>query len=162
MLYGSSSEDDASVYQVVGNGVKRQSGEGVNLQFPGDVAAMGNDGVYGDAETVGNFLVRQSLHKADDDFAFAVGNSFAAFGIVDDLRYPRRSILRLYTLFEQSDGWYKNDVLHLAVVVEPFLDVVDIEECGGKLVVAQPILRKVLDDDVLKFLKLCRGAAMMF
>ena len=62
------------VDEVVGNGIERQSGEGVNLQFPGNVAAMGDDGVYGNAESVGNFLVRQSLDKADNDFTFAVGN----------------------------------------------------------------------------------------
>ena len=97
---------------------------------------MGDDGVYGNAESVGNFLVRQSLDKADNDFTFAVGNGLAAFGIVDDLRYPRRCILSLYLLFEQTDGRNENHVLHLAVVVEPLFDVVDIEECGGKLIIA--------------------------
>ena len=89
----------------------------MNLQFPGNVAAMGDDGVYGNAESVGNFLVRQSLDKADNDFTFAVGNGLAAFGIVDDLRYPRRCILSLYLLFEQTDGRKENHVLHLAVVL---------------------------------------------
>ena len=45
----------------------------MDLQLAGDVAAVGDDGVDGDAEVVGDLLVRHTLHQGDDDILLTVG-----------------------------------------------------------------------------------------
>ena len=47
------------------------------------------------------------------------------------------------------------------MVAEPFLIVVDIVESCCELVVGESVVREVLDDDVLQFMKLSRSVAMM-
>ena len=56
------------------------------LQFPGDVAAVSDDGVDGDEEVVGNLLVRHSLHETDDDVFLAFGDGVFPFDALYHVR----------------------------------------------------------------------------
>ena len=45
----------------------------MDIEFAGDVLAVGDDGVHGDTEYIGYLLVAQSSHHLDQHIAFAVG-----------------------------------------------------------------------------------------
>ena len=65
------------VDEAIDDGVDGETCRGMDLQLSGDVAAMGDDGIYRDVETVGDFLVLQALNNTNDDVAFAVGQCLA-------------------------------------------------------------------------------------
>lgn len=46
------------------------------LQFACNVTAMGNDGMDGEVEFVGDGFVGHALHNAGDDFLFALAQGF--------------------------------------------------------------------------------------
>ena len=69
--------DGGDVDQAIDDGIDGEACGRMNLQLAGDVAAMGDDGIYRDVETVGDFLVLQALNNTNDDVAFAVGQCLA-------------------------------------------------------------------------------------
>ena len=68
--------DRRDVHQSVNDGVDGEACRTVNLQLAGNIAAVGDDGIGGDAEVIGNFLVRHALHERDDDILLTVGEGF--------------------------------------------------------------------------------------
>ena len=63
------SENDISVNKVVCNGVERESGKRMDLQFPRDIPSVCDNGVYGDEQVRSNLFVAHSLHKTHDNFS---------------------------------------------------------------------------------------------
>ena len=57
---------------MIDDGVDGESGRTMDLQFSGDIPSVGDDGVGGNAQMVGNLLVGHSLYQADDDILLAV------------------------------------------------------------------------------------------
>ena len=55
--------DAGDINQAVDDGIDGQASGGMDLELAGDVAAMGDDGVNGDTQMVGNFLVRHALNQ---------------------------------------------------------------------------------------------------
>ena len=64
--------DVAQLDQFVDDGVDGEAGGRVDLQLAGNVAAMGDDGVDGEKELLGNGFVGHSLYDAGDDLLLAL------------------------------------------------------------------------------------------
>ena len=89
------------------------------LQFACYVAAMGDDGVDGYEETVGNLLVLESLYDAYDDIALSVAERFAA--LLRVLEHHLRDVLGNVIVerqtFETLDGGSEDMVLDLGITI---------------------------------------------
>lgn len=59
--------------EVVQYRIHRQRRDGLDAGFADDVLAVGDDGVDGDVELIGYFIVFQSLREADEHVLLAVG-----------------------------------------------------------------------------------------
>ena len=68
---GSGGQSLAKGGQPLGNGIARQTGDGVNIEFVHDAFAMRLDGAYAHAQLPGDFLVAHALGDEDEHFAFA-------------------------------------------------------------------------------------------
>ena len=66
------SQDFLDIYKFVGYGVYGESGCRVNLQFGGDVAAVGGHGVHGKEELICYFLVAHTFGNAADNVFFSL------------------------------------------------------------------------------------------
>ena len=60
------------LYQIIDNGVDGKTRLGVDLQFAGDVAPMGGDGVYRKAQFVGYLLAGHTLGNAANNLPLAL------------------------------------------------------------------------------------------
>ena len=71
--------------QIVQYRIHRQRRDGLDAGFADDVLAVGDDGVDGDVEGVGDFVVFQSFGEADEHLFLAVGEGvgvgFVAVGL---------------------------------------------------------------------------------
>ena len=68
----------AYIHQVIDNGIDGQTGNAVYLQLTGDVAAVSDDGVGGNAQMVAYLLVAHALNKCHDNVFFAVAQHITA------------------------------------------------------------------------------------
>ena len=59
-------------HQLVDNGIDGQACRRMDLQLLGDIAAVGDDRVGGDAQMVGYLLVGHSLHQRHDDITLTL------------------------------------------------------------------------------------------
>ena len=129
----------------------------MDLQFPGDVPAMGDDRIGGDAQMVGNLLIRHPLYQGYDHLLLTVAEGIRTLGstaLEHHVGYVLRHPILLGALFQTTDGRHKDMILDLSVLTEPRLIVIDIMECRRQLVVVQPVLRQVFDDEELQFAQL--------
>ena len=84
---------------MVDDGVDGESSRTVNLQFPCNVAPMGDDGIDGNAEMVGDFLVGHSLDEADHHVLFAFAQRISVFpALADHARDLGRHVVLLHLL----------------------------------------------------------------
>ena len=106
------------------------------LQFLGDIAAVGDDRISGDAQMVGYLLVGHSLHQRHDDITLALAQRvvltlvFHHAGNAVELH-----ALLLSSIFEMADDRNEDVVLHIAVEMEPLLIIIYIVERGHEFVV---------------------------
>ena len=122
---------------------------------------MCNDSVYRNVEMGGNLLVRHSLDNADDDVLLAIGDLVAALDSLDDVRDAVHHPVGRYVLFQNADGRHEELLFDIAMVAEPFLIVVEVEQGVGQPVVGQAVVRKIFDDDAFELLELAGGVAVM-
>ena len=122
----------------------------MDLQFPGDVPAMSNDRIGGDAQMIGNLLIGHALHQCYYHILLTITEGIRILSgttlenhIGDILRHPTL----LGRLFQASDGRYEDMILHLRMLAQPFLIVIDIMKRRCQLVVVQSILWKVFDNE---------------
>ena len=125
----------------------------MDLEFAGDVATMGDDGVEGDAEAVGNLFVEQSLHDANDDFLLPVGKCLTVVlpTLEDHLGDVFGDIVLLGLPFQTFDGWDEDVILDLSMLAQPLLIVVDVVKGGCQLVIVVGIRWQILDDHEFQF-----------
>ena len=102
------------------------------LQFLGDIAAVGDDRISGDAQMVGNFLIGHALHKCHDDITLALA---------------QRVVLTL--VFHHAGNAVE---LHALLLLER----------GHEFVVVRSVSRQILDDDVFEFPEFRVELAVMF
>jgi len=135
----------------------------MDLEFSGDVAAVGDDGIGGDAEVLGDFLVRHALHEADDHVFFAVAERVLAVGSgaehVGNLGTHAVLLLLFDVLFDDRNEQF---FFRFHVAGKPLLGVVDVEKGGGKLMIMLPIGGQIFGNDVLQFTQFASGLVMMF
>ena len=131
------------------------------LKFAGDVAPMRDDGVDANAKVVGNFLVRHSLHKADDDILFALAEHLVVGILTNHLGDFHRDIVLLGMAFQPADGRDEYLIFYLRVLCQPFLVVVNVVERGRELVVVHAVAGQVFDDDVLQLAQFLVGLSVM-
>ena len=126
----------------------------MDLQLAGNVAAVGDDGIDGDAEVVGDLFIRHALHQGDDDLFFAVGEGVGVLATgrpehhVGDVA---GDVALLGLLLQTAYGGHEDMILDHGVLTEPHLVLVDVVEGGGELVVVQTVLRQVFDDEEFQF-----------
>lgn len=110
--------------------VDGKTGGGVDLQLTRDVAAVGGDGVYREAQFVGNLLAGHTLGNAGDNLPLALRELLGAvFGGVYVLFSVACAIVS-DVLFGAFHGGNEERILHGAVNGEVILAVDDIEERG--------------------------------
>ena len=128
----------------------------MNLEFAGDVTAMGDDGVEGDAEAVGNLLVEQPLHDTNDDFLLSVGECLAVVlpTLEDHLGDVLGDIVLSGQTLQTLDSRGEDVVFDLCMLAQPFLVVVDVVEGGCQLVVVVSINWQILDNHEFQFAQL--------
>ena len=131
---------------------------------PGDVPAMGDDRIGRDAQMVGNLLIRHSLYQGYNHIFLTVAEGIRILGgaalehhIGDVLRHPTL----LGALLQTTDGRHKDMILDLCVLTEPRLIIIDIMERRRQLVVVQPVLRQVFDDEELQLAQFLIRCPMM-
>ena len=134
----------------------------MNLQLAGYVAAMSDDGVDRNAEVVGNLLVRHALHNRHHHVLLPVGECFGrGRRLTDHVRDFRRDVVLPRALLQPANGWNEDVVFHLSMLREPLLVVVDVVERCRKLVVAQPVVGKILNNDLLQFAQFLVGLSVV-
>ena len=128
----------------------------MDLEFAGDVTAMGDDGVEGDAEAVGNLFVEQPLHDTNDDFLLSVGECLAVVlpTLEDHLGDVLGDIVLSGQTLQTLDSRGEDVVFHLCMLAQPFLVVVDVVEGGCQLVVVVSINWQILDNHEFQFAQL--------
>ena len=155
--------DGRDIHKVVDNGVDGEAGGRVDLEFAGDVATMGNDGIDGDAEMVGNLFVRHALHQSDNYIFLAVGKGLVAVHAVFEHHVGDISRYTVLPgeLLQASDGGHEDMVFDHGVLTQPYFVLVDVMEGGGELIVVQTILRQIFDDEQFQLAQLLVGGAVM-
>ena len=135
----------------------------MDLELTGDVASMRDDGVDRQAQTVGNLLVLQSLYHSDDDVTLSVAECLAI--VLSAFEYHGCYVLRNIVLprdaLQSLDGGGEDVVLHLGVLTEPFLVIIDVVECCGELVVVESVGGQVFDDHELQLTQFLVGLLMV-
>ena len=119
--------DGGNVHQIVDDGINGQTGGRMYLQLLGNVAAMGDDGIDGYAQMVGDFLVGHSLHQAHDDIFLPVAQHVFGIGIlIDHVGDFHADIILLRLGLQTPDYRYKDVILHLGVHVKPVFIIINI------------------------------------
>ena len=115
------------IYEIVHDGIDGEASRRMDLEFAGNVATVGDDGVGGNAQVVGNLLVGHSLHEADDDVLLAVAEHLAIIGVlVNHVRDFHRHVVLLGALLQPANDGDEYLVLHLGMQGEPLLVVIDV------------------------------------
>lgn len=127
--------DVLQFHQLVHDGVDGEACRGMYLEFAGDVAPVGDDGVDGEVQFVGNGLVSHALHHAGDNLLFALAKRFLfgvlafVFGLeqaVDDGGHGGQVVADgdAFVVFLQGigvdDGTHQGDVLGAGMMVFGF------------------------------------------
>ena len=142
----------ALINEIVGYGIDGQTGNRSDIELLGNVAPVGDDRIDRDEQMVGNLLVRHALYEADDDVLLAFRDPILSLDTLVHIRQARRDAVVLDPLLQQADGWHEQLVLDVAVISQPLLIYIYIIEGGGQLIVRQPVVRQILDDDALELL----------
>ena len=101
---------------MIDDGIDGESGRTMDLQFPGDIPPVCDDGIGGNAQMVGNLLVGHSLHQTDDDILLTVAEGIGIVGIlIDHARDLGRDIVLPCLSLHPFDGRDENRLLDLGM-----------------------------------------------
>ena len=113
----------------------------MNLQFTGNILAMGDDCVDRDAQMIGYLLVGHTLHQTYNHFFLPFAQGIIVHIAANHIGKFHRNAILMNLFFEISDCRDKDMVLYLCMLRQPEFTIVDVVECGAQLIVAQPISR---------------------
>ena len=144
-----------NVNQIVHDGINCQACRRMNLKLSGDISAVSDYRVDRYKKMIRYLLVGHTLNQSHDHIFLSVAQLFVAQrGLVDHARNLGTHIILLQFHFSISYGRNKDFFLHLRVMLQPFLIVVDVIEGGTELVVMQSIRRQIFDNDALQLFQL--------
>ena len=124
----------------------------MDLQFPGYIAAMSDNGIDAYTKVIGYFLVGHSLNKRYDHVALSIGKRLAIVGILaDHLGNLGAHIVLLRHSLHPTNSGNKDFVLHFRMLPQPLFVLVQVVKHGCQLDVALGITWQILDNDILQF-----------
>lgn len=134
----------------------------MNLQFLRYVSAVGDDGVRGNAEMVGNLLVCHALDDADNDILLTIAQSLGCIRIlVYHIADGHGDIRLLALLFKMTDHGNEYLLFDTCVLCKKVLAVVEVIEGSHELIIMMNVRWQVLNYDVFEFAQLLIGLPVM-
>ena len=125
-----------NVNQIVHDGINCQARRRMNLKLSGDISAVSDYRVDRYKKMIRNLLIGHTLNQGYNHIFLTIAQLLIAHrSLINHARNLGTHIILLQFKFSISHGRNKDFFLHLRVMLQPFLIVIDVIEGGTKLVV---------------------------